>query len=270
MSKPRPKWLTVESEQDIVDLYSEVCQRNRSIRMAILDHISSPSAIVFPLKRVAAELHKYGVLVLVDGAHAPGQIPVNLEELGEAGVDFYTGNLHKWGFSPRGTAILWVHPEHQGRIRPLTTSNVYKKSFQADFEVIGTNDYSNYLAAGAGVDFFHAIGGFEKIHGYVTSLLTWAQDMMSQALGTETLQIPASMEAPYLRLVALPHLADGRETCFDTAESLIKEIMAEFKVVTQITCFSGKFWVRLSGSIYSQKDDYLQLRDALKTKFASQ
>ena len=76
------------------------------------------------------ELHKLGVLVLVDGAHAPGQLDLNLENLG---VDFYTGNLHKWCYCPRGTAFLWASATHRDLIQPLVTSWNYKKSFSDQF-----------------------------------------------------------------------------------------------------------------------------------------
>lgn len=257
----------IESEQEIVDLYAQVCQRNRSIRLAVVDHISSPSGIQFPIKRIAEELHKYGVLVMVDGAHAPGQIPLNMNELAEAGIDFYTGNLHKWLFTPRGCGFLWVHPRHHPVIRPLVTSNIYKKSFVEDFKLAGTDDYSNYLASEAALAFFNALGGFERIHSYVVPLLEWARDMIGEALGTMKLPIPASMESPYLKVVGLPNLPDGRENCFDTAEQLIKEIMVEHNVVIQVACFQGQLWTRISGSIYSTKEDFFKLRDALKSKF---
>ncbi len=100
----------------------------------VLDYISSPSAILFPVARVARELHALGVLVLVDGAHAPGHAhDLDLERLGHSGVDFFAGNLHKWAFAPRGCAVLWVHPRHHDTVVPLTTSHNFKKSFQDQF-----------------------------------------------------------------------------------------------------------------------------------------
>lgn len=100
----------IDSEEAMVKMFTDVCRKNKSIKVAVIDHISSQSAIMFPVAKIATALHELGVLVVVDGAHAPGQAHVDLEELGRAGVDFYSGNLHKWGFAPRGCAILWVHP----------------------------------------------------------------------------------------------------------------------------------------------------------------
>merc|ERR1712123_184526 len=75
----------------------------------------------------------------VDGAHAPGQLPLNLENIG---ADFYTGNLHKWCYAPRGCAFLWVTPEHRDRIQPLITSHLYKKDMVDQFFMQGCMDHT--------------------------------------------------------------------------------------------------------------------------------
>merc|ERR1719334_505043 len=112
----------IRSEEEMVEQMVEICKRNAGIRLAMIDHISSPSAIVFPIAALAAQLHKLGVLLLVDGAHAPGQLDLDLENLG---ADFYTGNLHKWCFTPRGCAFLWISPSHRDSIQPLVTRSMH-------------------------------------------------------------------------------------------------------------------------------------------------
>ena len=82
--------IPINSEDDIIKLYSEVLNDDKDIKLAIVDHITSASAILMPVKRIAELCHMNGVMVLVDGAHAPGQIPLNMEDLG---VDFYCGRL---------------------------------------------------------------------------------------------------------------------------------------------------------------------------------
>ena len=101
------------------------------MKIAIIDHISSASAIQFPVGRIVEGLKAMQVLTLVDGAHAPGQI-ANLA-LDQLDADFYTGTLHKWCYATKGTAILWVHPKHQSWVRPLVTSHNYQKGYQEEF-----------------------------------------------------------------------------------------------------------------------------------------
>ena len=124
------------------------------------DHITSPTALVFPLKKMIEECRKRGVLVLVDGAHAPGQMEINLEELRP---DFYTGDFHKWMYTPRGCAFLWVHKDHQGWCTPLVTSNKYKEGFQMEFCVQGTRDDNPYFLIPEAIQFYKDVGGMVSL-----------------------------------------------------------------------------------------------------------
>lgn len=107
-----------------------------------------------------AECRKRHVLTLVDGAHAIGQVQVNLEDLRQ---DFYTGNFHKWLYTPRGCAILWVAEEHQKWCIPLLISLQYKKGFQREFKIQGTRDNIPYLLVPEVLKFFEDIGGLVSI-----------------------------------------------------------------------------------------------------------
>src|SRR5207249_10842501 len=89
-------------------------------RLAMVDHVTSNSALVFPLARIIRELEKRGVDALVDGAHAPGMLPLNLTRLRPA---YYTGNLHKWVCAPKGAGFLWVRPDRQGDVHPPVISH---------------------------------------------------------------------------------------------------------------------------------------------------
>ena len=124
-----------------------------SVQLAVVDHISSPSATLFPVKKIANRLRPLGVLVLVDGAHAPGQ--VESIDLANMNVDFYTGNLHKWAYACKGTAFMWINPLHQGYIHPLNTSHTYKMPFPDEFYSRGTNDSATkYIAAANALEFY--------------------------------------------------------------------------------------------------------------------
>jgi selenocysteine lyase/cysteine desulfurase len=123
------------------------------------DHITSPTALVFPLKKMIAECRKRGVMVLVDAAHAPGQLEINLEDLDP---DFYTGNFHKWVYTPRGCAILWIRKDHHNWCTPLVTSHMYNKGVQLEYRVQGTRDDIPYFLVPDAIEFYQEIGGWVR------------------------------------------------------------------------------------------------------------
>jgi len=254
----------IRSEAELVEQVVEICKRNTGIRLAIIDHISSPSAIVFPITAIAKELHKLGVLILVDGAHAPGQLELDLENLG---VDFYTGNLHKWCYCPRGCAFLWVSPKFRDSIEPLVTSHAYSQDITDQFFVQGTIDHTPYLSAPTALSFYQKLGGRAALLSWATPLLDWAQQMLCHALNTPVLPIPPSMQAPFMRVLRLPDSSKYSPICRDQAEKLMDDLVAKEKVVALVTAFSGHFWLRISANVYNSKEDYLMLKDVLLKYF---
>lgn len=190
--------IPIRSGMDFVKLVVETCERNVGVKLAVIDHISSPSAIVFPVKEIVRQLHELGVLVLIDGAHAPGQLELDLEDIG---ADFYTGNLHKWCYAPKGAAFLWVSDRHRESLQPLVTSHLYKRSLQDQFFMQGTMDHTPFIAAKTGLEFYDSLGGREALDAYTRPLLDWAQQMLSLALDTSILPVPASMVAPFMRVL---------------------------------------------------------------------
>ena len=127
----------------------------------IADHITSATALILPVKKMIAECRKRGVLVLVDAAHAPGQIKVNVEDLNP---DFYTGNFHKWVYTPRGCAILWIAKEHHNWCTPLVTSHMYKKGVQLEYFMQGTRDNIPFFLVPDALKFYNEIGGMVKMY----------------------------------------------------------------------------------------------------------
>ena len=102
----------VGSPDEVVDAMTAAATTRT--RLLMISHVTSPTALVFPIARIAAALAERGIETLVDGAHAPGMVPIDLDELGRAGVAYYAGNGHKWLCSPKGSGFLWVRPRPPG------------------------------------------------------------------------------------------------------------------------------------------------------------
>ena len=120
----------VESGTQIVDAFAAAIGPNT--KLAVVDHVTSESALVLPLAAIAERFRAHGVAVLADGAHAPGAIPLDIPSLG---VDWYVGNLHKWLWVPRSSAILWAAPAWQASLRPAVVSWGLERGFNAEFDM---------------------------------------------------------------------------------------------------------------------------------------
>ena len=125
-----------------------------SVRLAIVDHITSPTALVMPLERIVPVLRRAGAQVLVDGAHGVGHVPLDLAALG---ADWYVSNAHKWLYAPRGCAMLYAGNGVAGMTRPTVVSHYIERGFPASFDWVGTRDYSPWLSIPAAIDFHGGI-----------------------------------------------------------------------------------------------------------------
>jgi isopenicillin-N epimerase len=128
---------------------------SRPIKLAILDHITSPTALLFPLERIVPLLRSQGALIFIDGAHGVGQVPLDLEALG---VDWYVSNLHKWLFAPKGTAFLYASDAVAAITRPNVVSHYIAMGFPRNFDYTGTRDNTGWLCTPAALRFFEALG----------------------------------------------------------------------------------------------------------------
>jgi isopenicillin-N epimerase len=130
----------LHSEQQIID--AVLAALSARTRLALLDHVTSPTALVLPLQRLVSELQARNVDTLVDGAHAPGMVPVALTRLGAA---YYTGNAHKWLCAPKGAAFLHVRRDRQAELHPTVISHGYRAGFHQEFDWTGTCDPTPWL-----------------------------------------------------------------------------------------------------------------------------
>jgi isopenicillin-N epimerase len=154
-------------------------------RLALIDHVTSATALILPIEKIVDELQARGVDVLVDGAHAPGMLELDLESLG---ATYYTGNCHKWLCAPKGAAFLWVDPSKRTEVRPAVISHGAgappEERFHYEFDWTGTHDFSPYLCVPTTIKFLRSLmpGGWPAIYERNHKLALKARDLLCDTL----------------------------------------------------------------------------------------
>jgi isopenicillin-N epimerase len=237
----------VGAEDDvIVSAYAAACSPRT--RLVVVDRITSPTATVVPVAAVAAAAAGTGASVLVDAAHAPGQLRDDVEALG---ADHWVGNLHKWAYTPRGSAILWSRPGAD--VTPAVLSWQLEDGYAASFDYPGTWDYAGWLAAGDGLAYWESLGGWDAV-GRLADMVAGGQKRVAGALGVALDQVPAT-PAPAMRLVPLPA---GVLASAGQAEALY-EALSQRGVEAAPVHFGGAGYLRVAAAPYNTADDYDRL-----------
>ncbi len=239
------------SNDEVVELVAARC--NDRTALVVVDQITSGSARRFPIEAVIAHAHAVGAAVLVDGAHAPGMLPLDVPAIG---ADFWTGNLHKWACTPAGTGALWVAPRWRKEMHSLVVSWAEPEGFPLSFERVGTDDLSAWLAAPEALRLLGGLG-WERVRAHNEALVHWAQATVAGSLGTkdEALRHDPGLS---MALVRLPAEIDDA----DRARAL-QAHLAERGVEAAVGMrgdeddrFGG---IRLSAQVYNQPADYERL-----------
>jgi isopenicillin-N epimerase len=223
-------------------------------RLAVLDHITSESALVMPVAEMISVCHARGVQVLIDGAHVPGALPLDVSALG---ADWYTANLHKWAHAPRSCGFLWARPDRQRDLHPTVISWGLGKGFLAEFDWVGTRDVSPWLAAPAGIDFLNELG-FDAQRRANHDLAWSAARMLSERWGT-TLGVTEADVATMVSLRVPPSLGSTSED----AARLRDALLFEDGIEVQVHAAHGQIWVRISAQVYNEMDEYARLAEAV-------
>jgi isopenicillin-N epimerase len=230
----------------IVSAYAAACSRRT--RLVVIDRITSPTATVLPVAAVAAAVAGAGAPVLVDAAHAPGQLPDDIPALG---ADHWIGNLHKWAYTPRGSAILWTRPGV--RVTPTVLSWQLEDGYAASFDYPGTWDYAGWLAAGDGLAYWEALGGWDAV-ARLADRVADGQKRLADALGVTLEGLPAT-PAPAMRLVPLP----GGVLTSPGQVDPFYEALSQQRVEVAPIHFGGVGYLRIAAAPYNTPDDYDRL-----------
>lgn len=264
--------LPLRSPDDVLDaIVSAIGSRTR---LALIDHVTSPTGLVLPVERIVAALAERGVDTLVDGAHAPGMLPLDLEGLGAA---YYTGNFHKWVCAPKGAAFLHVRRDRQDRVRPTVISHgansprADRSRFRMEFDWVGTLDPSPYLSVPAALRFGASLrpGGWPELMRAGRALALRAREVLCSALGTEA-PAPASMIGT---LAAVP-LPAGKSTAAGSplySDPLQSQLFEKYRIEVPIVPWPAPpaRLVRVSAAPYNRLEEYEQLASALRALLGS-
>jgi isopenicillin-N epimerase len=225
-------------------------------RLAIVEHIASPTALVFPVSDIVAGLRKAGVLSLVDAAHVPGTLDV---DIGALAPDFWTGNFHKWCCAPRGAAGFFVAADHRERVAPLVTSWEAPKGFVPSFSWLGTTDYTAYLSVPAALAFMLRLG-WDRLRRHNRELAALGRDIVGQAVGGRGEWSEAEGLFEAMTLVALP---DGLVTSMDSGKAISQRLAREHRVEAALFPWRDRGFLRLSAQAYNAPEEYERLAAAL-------
>jgi len=242
-------------------ILAEVTDRTR---LVLLDHVTSPSGLIIPIESLVRTLHERGIDTLVDGAHGPGMLPLDLERIGAA---YYTGNLHKWCCAPKGSAFLWVRRDRQALIHPLVISHGWavprtdRPRFLLEFDWPGSFDPSAILSVPAALSFLEGLfeGGFPALYAHNHALALKGRDALCAALGTPPPCPDALLGS--LAVTLFPEVTPK----VPTPDALYNALVArgiEVPIVPLPGYPSG--FVRIAAQVYNSESEFLVLAEALR------
>ena len=226
-------------------------------RLLLIDHITSPTALVFPIERLVREVRDRGVDVLVDGAHGPGMLPLDLEALG---ATWYIGNLHKWVCAPVGAAFIATQPSRLSTLHPAIISHGYEQGHAEEFNWQGTRDYTPWRCIPFVLDWIGDRWGWDALRQHNHRLAVWAQDMLCDSWGVDPLTPRDGSLLGSMATLELPPWIRARH---DTDKALHDLLLAEHAIEVPIMDWDGKLWIRVSAQAYNSPDDYHRLDEVI-------
>ncbi len=256
----------LSADEIVASILAAVTPRTQ---LALLDHVSSPTGLVMPIEKLVGELAARGVDTLVDGAHAPGMVPLNVKKIGTA---YYTGNCHKWLCAPKGAAFLCVQPSRQKLIRPLVISNgassrrTDRSKFQIEFAWTGTGEPSAYLCVPEVLKFMESLrpGGWPEIMARNRALALAARKVLCASLKVSE---PCPEEfIGSLAAVPLPDAPSGAQPVQPRNEYPLQDwlrVQHGLEVPVMPWPAPPKRLLRISAQLYNSLPQYERLAAAL-------
>jgi isopenicillin-N epimerase len=226
-------------------------------KLLIIDQIASSTSATFPVREIAAAAREHDIPVLIDAAHVPGMFPVDVTAID---ADFWVGNLHKWAFAPRGTALLAVAPAWRRKIEPLVVSWEQEQGYPMSVEYQGTIDYTPWLAAPTGLFTLRTLG-WDAVRQHNAALVAYGQRVVGAALGLSPADLPQpTMPEVAMRVLPLPA---GLATTGPEAVAMRLLISEKLATETAVNAWGGRGLLRLSAQVYNRPEEYDRLAERL-------
>jgi isopenicillin-N epimerase len=257
----------IDSPETVIErLLARVTDRTR---LALVDHITSLTGMVMPIAGIVSELSERGIDVLVDGAHAPGMVPLDMSDIGPA---YYTGNCHKWLCTPKGSAILYVRRDLQAAMRPLTISHGANSArtdvsrFRLEFDWTGTDDPTPFLCIPTAIRFLGSLlpGGWPELMRRNRELALAARRMLCEAVDVD----PPCPDEMIGTLASVP-LATGTYSFSTTAlefDPLDRVLREEYGFEVPVLAYppGPASIIRIAAQIYNSLRQYERLAEVLR------
>ncbi len=260
----------LQTKQEVIDAIEKAITPKTTF--AMIDHITSATGSIFPVEELIALLHRHNILVLIDGAHAPGMVDLNIAALG---ADFYVGNCHKWLFTPKGSALMHVQPQHQSWVTPLVISHFNDKAagtaahWSNQFLWDGTHDFSAFLSVKAGIEFGEVVldGAWPAIRKHNRDLALQAGHYLCDLMHT-TMPAPDDMIG-FLVNVKVPDGEIPPGAKYNYTTHLKRILFEKYKIEVPVFYFPAapQQWVRISTQVYNTMEQYEYLGECLKKEF---
>lgn len=228
-------------------------------KLVVIDHITSPTGILFPIEEIIQLCKELEIYTLIDGAHAPGNVLINLDELQPS---WYTGNCHKWMCAPKGTAFLWTSKEMQPFTHPTVLSHNYKAGYIPEFDWVGTKDLTGILCIPDVLDLITEWGGVEEITRKNKELL-----LKGRAILTAAFAIEAPAPESFLTTMATLPLPFEMPTTEESKLQLNSRLRKEYSIQMPFIPFNNKMWFRISAFLHNTEDEYQYLAMSLPKLF---
>jgi isopenicillin-N epimerase len=247
--------LPVTTAGDLVErMWAAVTPRTR---VMFVSHITSPTALIFPVGELCRRAREHGVISVVDGSHALGQVPLDLSAISP---DFYAANAHKWLCAPKGSAFLYARPGVQALLEPLVISwgdlapVVTGSRFLDELQWTGTRDIAAYLAVPAAIRFW-AENDWEAARGRCHALVRHAREAIAAATGLPQIGPDSPDWFAEMATVPLPP-CDGAQ--------LQARLYDEYRVEVPVVAWNGRSYLRISIQTYDSLGDVNRLAAALR------